>query len=88
MERLDILAELLADVPRAPDVSIRAIATQTAAMVASDLVNLVSLVQSISLKRVMSSSYVPVSLPCCWVVDQCVSAMTSQLPNKISLRQV
>jgi peroxin-6 len=59
MERLDILTRLLKGMPRAPDVSIKAVATQTAAMVASDLVNLVNLAQSTSLKRVRSSLYVP-----------------------------
>ncbi|KAF8491938.1 AAA-domain-containing protein [Gautieria morchelliformis] len=57
LERLEILTQLLVDVPRAPDVSIKAIATQTAAMVAADLANLVTLTRSISLKRVMSSLY-------------------------------
>ncbi|KAF8590012.1 AAA-domain-containing protein [Ramaria rubella] len=56
MERLNILDRLLADVPLAPDVSIKTIATQTAAMVASDLVDLVDLGRAISLKRAKASS--------------------------------
>jgi len=55
-ERLDILKRLVADVPLSPDVSLKEIATQTAAMVASDLVNLVELAQATALKRAFASS--------------------------------
>ncbi|KAF8526854.1 AAA-domain-containing protein [Hysterangium stoloniferum] len=51
-ERLEILSNLLVDISLGPDVSLKTIATQTAAMVAADLVDLVSLAQSTALKRV------------------------------------
>ena len=49
-ERFDILTGLLRDVPCTPDVSLRDIAIQTAAMVVLDLVDLVGIAQSVSLK--------------------------------------
>lgn len=84
LERLDILTRLLLDVPRAADVSIKSIATQTAAMVASDLMNLVNLAQTASLKRVMSSLYAPETHCRVYLFNyECVSAVISQSPNKI-----
>ncbi|KIJ27843.1 hypothetical protein M422DRAFT_235875 [Sphaerobolus stellatus SS14] len=54
-ERLTIINNLLANVSLSPDISLKNIATQTAAMVASDLVNLIELAQSTALKRTMLS---------------------------------
>ena len=51
-ERLQILRELLSDSPLALDVKIESIATQTAGLVASDLVDLVVRVQTAAADRV------------------------------------
>jgi peroxin-6 len=57
-ERHIILTSLLGDMAVAPDVSIPALATRTAAMVASDLVDLVDQAKYQSIERVMRSTYV------------------------------
>jgi peroxin-6 len=57
-DRLRILEVLLDEERLAPDVSVKEIASQTAALVADDLVNLVERVRLASLSRVMNSWYV------------------------------
>jgi peroxin-6 len=51
-ERLQILRELLSDSPLALDVKIESIATQTAALVAADLVDLAVRVQTAAVDRI------------------------------------
>ncbi|KZT03423.1 AAA-domain-containing protein [Laetiporus sulphureus 93-53] len=55
-ERYDILMALLHDCNLGPDVSIRETAVQTAALVAADLVDLISRAQSASMQRAMRTS--------------------------------
>ncbi|KAG8958992.1 peroxisomal assembly protein [Tulasnella sp. 419] len=55
-ERLDILTSLLQKEPLAPDVSLPSIATQTAALVAGDMVDLVSRAKMASIERALKSS--------------------------------
>ena len=54
-ERYEILDALLSDSALAPDVSLPTLATQTAALVASDLVDLVDRANLISIERVMGA---------------------------------
>nr|ASF90227.1 hypothetical protein SPAR01853 [Bartheletia paradoxa] len=55
-ERLDILQTTLATTPIAPDVSLKSIATQTAALVASDLGDLVARARLAAMDRVLKTS--------------------------------
>jgi peroxin-6 len=50
--RLQMLTNLLSDSPLAPDVSLSSLATQTAALVAKDLVDLVARAGVLALQRV------------------------------------
>ena len=59
-ERLELLHFLLEATALAPDVSLSNLATQTAAMVASDLVDLVARAKVKSLERAMRTTYVVV----------------------------
>ena len=54
-ERLQILHELLMDFPLALDVKIESVATQTAALVAADLVDLVVRVQTAASNRIVDA---------------------------------
>jgi len=68
-ERYEILDVLLADSILACDVSLSTLATQTAALVASDLVDLVERAQLISIQRVMSATYEFISIISCLPYD-------------------
>lgn len=57
-ERHEILDSLLSDLIVAPDVSVKEIAVQTAALVAADLANLVSRTQTAAAERAAKDSYV------------------------------
>ena len=57
-ERYEILDVLSSECALAPDVSLSTLATQTAAFVASDLVDLVARAQLLSVDRVLTSSQV------------------------------
>lgn len=52
-ERLALLSDLLKDLILSPDVSLKYIATQTAALLASDLVYLIDMVQTIAMRRTL-----------------------------------
>lgn len=54
-ERKAILTTLLKTATLAPDVAIKSLATQTAALVAADLVDLVHRAKSASVQRTLSS---------------------------------
>lgn len=62
LERHEILDALLADSILAADVSLSTLATQTAALVASDLVDLVERTHLISIERAMSATYELISI--------------------------
>ncbi|KAG8993652.1 peroxisomal assembly protein [Tulasnella sp. 427] len=55
-ERLDVLGTLLEGLPLSPDVSVQSIATQTAALVAADLVDLVERAKLASMERVFKAT--------------------------------
>lgn len=57
-ERHEILDCLLDDLIVAPDVSVKEIAIQTAALVAADLANLVSRTKTAAVERAVKDSYV------------------------------
>lgn len=57
-ERLEILTNLLEKTSLAPDVALKSLATQTAALVAADLVDLVHRAKYASIQRTIASSYV------------------------------
>ena len=56
-ERFEILNALLWDSVLAPDVSLSTLATQTAALVASDRVGFVERARLISIERIMAAMY-------------------------------
>lgn len=56
-ERLDILQNLLLSSSLSPDVSVASVATQTAALVAADLVDLVSRTKMACMERVLKVTY-------------------------------
>ncbi|KDQ12329.1 hypothetical protein BOTBODRAFT_34616 [Botryobasidium botryosum FD-172 SS1] len=56
LERLDILKGLVSHYPLSPDVSLKSIATQTAALVPNDLADLVSRARVASMERAMKES--------------------------------
>jgi peroxin-6 len=58
-ERLEILQTLLSNTSLAPDMSLRDLAIQTAALVAMDLADLVFQAKSSSLERVYVDTYPP-----------------------------
>ncbi|KIO23355.1 hypothetical protein M407DRAFT_27134, partial [Tulasnella calospora MUT 4182] len=58
-ERLDVLGTLLEGLPLSPDVFVQSIATQTAALVAADLVDLVERAKFASMERVFKADSKP-----------------------------